>query len=207
MIAPAKRGSQRSAPEWYEAFLSVLPAVRQHARIAFRSLDPEAREECIQNAICNACTAVARLATLGKLNLAYPSVMARFAAAQTRDGRLVGGHLNCRDVGSLYCQRKKHLRVERLDHFDAEADCWLESVIEAPYIPVFDQVQFRCDFRSWLERLPRRDRKIALMLARSESTGDVARRFKVTSGRVSQLRAELAESWRQFLGEADANAV
>ena len=36
----------------------------------------------------------------GKVALAYPSVLARFAVAQTRDGRKVGGHLNCKDVSS-----------------------------------------------------------------------------------------------------------
>jgi hypothetical protein len=32
-------------------------------------------------------------------------------------------------------------------------------------------------------------------------TTDVAKRFKLRAGRISQLRRELAESWRRFVGE------
>jgi hypothetical protein len=45
---------------------------------------------------------------------------------------------------------------------------------------------------------------MALKLAAGERTGDVAKRFKVSAGRVSQLRGELAESWRAFVGEGPA---
>jgi hypothetical protein len=35
----------------------------------------------------------------------------------------------------------------------------------------------------------------------------VARKFEVSEGRVSQLRRELAESWRSFVGDEPAMAV
>jgi len=44
---------------------------------------PERRAEAVQNAVCCACAAVARLAELNKLDLCYPSVLARYAVAQT----------------------------------------------------------------------------------------------------------------------------
>jgi len=65
-----------AAPAWHEVFLRLLPAIRQHARISFRHLDPEAREEAIQAVVCNACAATARLASLGKLDLAYAGGLA-----------------------------------------------------------------------------------------------------------------------------------
>lgn len=46
----------------------------------------------------NACCAVARLAELGKLDLAYPTVLARYGVAKVIDGRRVGNKLNVRDV-------------------------------------------------------------------------------------------------------------
>ncbi len=73
--------------------------------------------------------------------------------------------------------------------------------------PVPDIVAFRCDFADWLKRLRRRDQRIAKSLALGHRTGDVAKRFNVCDGRVSQLRRELAASWRQFVGEADGNAA
>jgi hypothetical protein len=52
-----------------------------------------------------------------------------------------------------------------------------------------------------LNSLRRRDRRIAETLALGNRTTDVAKRFKVCAGRVSQIRRELAESWRVFVGE------
>ena len=202
MIAiPKQRRSEDSAPEWHAVFLRMLPAIRQRARIAFRDRDSESRDECVQAVICNACAATARLAQLDKLDLAYPSVLARFGVAQVNDGRMTGGHLNCKDISSPYCQQRKKIRVERLDRFDEEENQWQEAVVEDPHTPVFDQVQFRCDFPAWLKSLTRRSRGIAEALSLGHSTGVVARRFRVSPGRVSQLRRELYESWVQFLGE------
>jgi len=72
----------------------MLPAIQRHARISFRHLDAEAREELIQEVIANSLVAFLRLFSLGKTELAYPSVLARYGAAQARDGRRVGGRLN-----------------------------------------------------------------------------------------------------------------
>jgi len=55
-------------------------------------------------------------------------------------------------------------------------------------------------FANWLRRLSRRNRRIAQFLALGNRTSDTARKFKVSEGRVSQLRRELAESWRAFVG-------
>jgi hypothetical protein len=196
-----------SVHAWHGTFLAMLPAIRTHARIAFRYLDAEAREEAVQDVVCNACVATARLAELGKLDLAYPSVLARYGVAQVNDGRKVGGRLNCKDVLAPYCQRKKNLAVERLDRFDKDTGEWVEAIVEDSRTPVPEQAAFRCDFPAWLATLPRRDRRIAEFLALGNRTSEAARRFRVSQGRISQLRRELAESWRQFEDEEAALAT
>ena len=100
-----------TVPAWYTGFVKILPAIARYAKIAFRHLRPEAREEAVQEAICNACCAFARLAELSKLDLAYPTVLARFAVAQVRDGRKVGCKLNVRDVLSLYPRPASDFRM------------------------------------------------------------------------------------------------
>ncbi len=202
MVCTAPRSARkRPVPAWHAAFLSVLPTVRQHARITFRHLDPEARAEAVQNSICNACSAVARLAELNKLDLVYPSVVARFAVAQTKDGRMLGRPLNCKDISSTYCQRQKGVRMERLDQFDREVNEWKEIVIEDRHVGPADVVRVRLDFAAWLRRLPRRNRQVAQFLAIGNRTSDAARKFGVCEGRISQLRRELSESWQDFVGE------
>ena len=65
-----------------------------------------------------------------------------------------------------------------------------------------DVARVRIDFGSWLGTLSRRDRRIAEILSVGETTGNVASRFHVSPGRVSQLRRELAQSWHEFQADA-----
>jgi hypothetical protein len=61
----------------------------------------------------------------------------------------------------------------------------------------------RIDFANWLRLLPVRRRKVALTLARGESTSEAAKKFGVTAARISQLRLGLKESWERFQGEVE----
>jgi len=195
------------SPDWQLLFLRLLPRIRKHARIAFRHHDPESREELVQAVVCNACCAVARLAELNKLDLAYGSVLARFAVAQVKDGRMTGGSLNCRDVSSKYCQRLKNVVLERLDHYDTEEECWKEILIPDNTCTPAELAASRIDFPAWLKTLKPRDRKVARFLSFGNRTQEAARKFDVSQGRISQLRKELQESWREFTGENDGSAA
>jgi hypothetical protein len=183
----------------------MLPKIRQHARIAFGRRHPDAREEAVQAVVCNACAAIARLAELGKLDLAYASVLARYGVAQVKDGRMTGGHLNCKDVLSGYCQRLKDVVVERLDHYDEEENGWTETVVEDRTAGPAEIARVRLDFSDWLHQLPSRNRRIAQFLSLGHRTSEAARKFRVSEGRVSQLRRELAESWCKFIGDDEDN--
>jgi len=200
-MAPCKR--KRSA-SWQERFVALLPMILNNVAPAFHKLRPEAKAEAVQEALANACVAYARLVERGKESLAFATVLARYAVAQVRTGRQVGGRINIRDVSSGYAQFRKQFRLERLDRYDPEQGCWQEAVVEDYKTPVPDQVSFRIDFPAWLSSLSRRDRKIAKNLADGQSTSEVARRFGLSLGRVSQLRREFERSWLAFHGEEDA---
>jgi hypothetical protein len=195
--------SKPTTPAWHEVFLKMAPAIKTHARLSFRHLRGEALAEAVQNVLCIACAAVARLAELNKLDLCYPSVIARYAVSQTKDGRMLGRPLNCKDISSEYCRRKKNIVLERLDKYDTEEECWQEILIPDRTCTPAQLAASRLDFPAWLSTLKSRDRKIAMKLATGESTGNTARKFRISEGRVSQLRRELAASWKKFTGEAD----
>jgi hypothetical protein len=200
--------SKASAPAWHAGFLAMLPVIHAYARGAFAHLNPEARQDMIQEVIANALVAYVRLFQQGRVALAYPTVLARYGVAQVRDGRKVGAKLNIKDPLSRYCQKRKGVVVERLDVFDEEENAWAEAVVvDTRSAPVPDIVAFRCDFPAWLKTLRRRDRRIAETLALGHRTQHVARKFKVSEGRVSQLRRELATSWAQFVGDNSADAT
>ena len=108
---------------------------------------------------------------------------------------------------SEYCQRVKHLTLERLDRFDREEKVWQEVLVTDRHVDPADLAASRIDFPAWLETLKRRDRKIAMKLAFGEQPGRVARKFRLTAGRISQLRRELHDAWNRFHGEDTAPAA
>jgi len=196
-------------------YAKMLPSIKRHARIAFRYLNPEAKQEAVQNVLANTWAALVGLARRGKLDKAFPSILAKFAEKQTRDHRITGGHLDVKDVLSPYCQAKKNVKVERLDKFDRVNECWYdpeecchELLAESRNATPADLAASRIDFSDWLASLPCRHRRIAQHLSLGNRTSDAAKKLKVSAGRISQLRKELAANWRRFVGdEPGAGAV
>jgi hypothetical protein len=192
---------------WQKVFVEkLLPAIVQHAKVAFRHVRGQDRQDKTQEAVANALVAFRRLVQLKKTDLAYPSVLAKYAVAQINDGRLVGGKMNCKDASSPYCQRVKGVVMERLDRFDPEEDTWTEVVVEDKTAGPDEIARTRIDFSDWLASLKRRDRRVAEFLANGETTRAAAKKFKISDGRISQLRKELAQSWHRFCGDEPGTA-
>ena len=202
MVSSGDHDSSFSLAKCKAVYAKMLPSIKRHARIAFRYLNPDEKQERVQNVLANTWEALVRLARRGKLDQAFPSILAKFAEKQTRDHRITGGHLNIKDILSKYCQLNKDIFVERLDRFNDQEDCWEEAVVQdTRNSPVPETVAFRCDFADWLKSLNRRDRRIAEFLSLGNRTSDASRKFRVSAGRISQLRRELAENWRRFVGD------
>jgi hypothetical protein len=197
----ANKGSSQLSN--HQQFLSFLPSIRRHAKLSFRHLDFEAREESVAETIAQAWSAFRRLAELDRLSLAYPSALARFGVARVRDGRGLGCRTSVRDVLSPRCQHRKHIRVESLDHAE-EHDGWREVLVEDHRVGPAQTAVVRLDFASWLSTLSQRDRQIAEVLAGGESGLLAARRFGVAPSRISQLRRKLHQLWLAFQGELAA---
>ncbi len=197
--------SKSSEPTWHAHFLTMLPAIRRQAEIAFRSARRDLRAELVSEAVANCVAAYALLVRHGKEDVAYPSALARYAVAHVRAGRRVGNRLNSRDVMSQYAQHRKGFVVERLDSFNEEENCWQEIVVEDQRATPAEIAACRIDFAEWIRRLPRRQRKIALSLGRGETTGATARKFGVTAARISQIRQLLKDSWERFQGDGKAS--
>ena len=182
-------------------FLRLLPAIHRYARHAFRRLDPDSREEAIQEVVANAFAAYRRLIERGKAHVIAPGPLARFAITQTRSGRRVGGQLNIDDVTSHYCQHRRGIGPVSLGKVDEATGTWTQILVEDPSSSPADLAAIRIDFETWLQSLPQRQRDIAEVLSTGETTNAVAKLFDVTSGRISQLRSRLKAAWEEFQGE------
>jgi len=180
-----------------------LPAIEKHARIAFRRLKREAREEAVAEVVANAMVAYVRLIERGRQDVAFATPLANFAIAQYHDGRRVGAQLNVLDVTSAHCQVRKGVVIERLDCWDREESCWQEVLVEDRTCTPAELAASRIDFVAWLATLSSRDRKIATLLASGCGTSEVAEKVGLSWARISQMRRELKESWEKFHGPHD----
>jgi len=168
--------------------------------VTFRHLDKEAREEAAAETIAHALVAYVGLFDQGKVDIAYPTVLALYGARRVKIGRKVVTKLNCRDVSSEYAQLAKRITVERLDRYDREKG-WCEILVEDRHAGPAETAASRIDVADWFRRLPPQDRQIAGALAVGNSPGEVARQFRMHPSRISRKRREYLRSWSRFQGE------
>jgi hypothetical protein len=195
-----ENANSTDTPAWHAGFLAMLPEIRDQLRFAFRGFSPEARHDAVEESVALVVAAYARLHQQGRADIAYPTVLAMYAARHYRAGRRVGGHLNRNDVMSPYAQRHHGIVLERLDRRDPAGD-WKEVLVEARGVTPAETAAARIDFADWLGRLCRRDRGVATTLATGETGRETAKLFGLTAGRISQLRSELKRNWQAFQGE------
>jgi len=189
---------------WQEGFLKVLPAVQRHARMRFRRLEADRREEAIQETVAAACVNYQLAAAQGKLNVVRTGSLADFAVRHVRTGRHVGGGQDAaRDVMSPACHHRYGVRV--CGYFESQlpgdADGWKKAVVTDRKIPVPDLAAFRIDFGRWFQTQRRRDRLIISALIAGENPFAIADRFGISGSRVSQLRRRYEQDWLKFQGE------
>ena len=185
-------------------FERMLPAIRRQAARRLRRLDPTAREEMLAEVVALAYEMFVALARRGRSDLAYATPLATYACRQALGGRRLGTPLNVNDLTSAYCQQRKGVQVQRLDRRDRETGGWREVLVEDRTANPADIAAMRIDFGEWIASLSRRKRRIAAALAAGERTSRVAQQFRVSAGRISQLRNELRDSWAAFQGQAAA---
>jgi hypothetical protein len=202
MIATASKPRRKvCSPRWNDKFLQLLPAIHEQAEFAFRGVSVEAREELVQEVIAGAYGLFASLCRRGKADLSYPTPLAKFAIRHVRAGRRMGSRCNSRDITSPRACEAKGIVIERIDRFNRRRSEWREVLVADRTAGPAEIAMTRLDFASWLSTLSNRDRQLAEKLALGETTGCVARMFRISAARVSQLRGELCENWRQFVGE------
>jgi hypothetical protein len=165
---------------------------------AFRYWREDERQDAIQEAVAQAFAAFVVLMRRRRPELIYPTVLARYAIGRVRQGRRLGSRRNSCEPLSRFAQCRRGFAVERLHGSSTDPRDWREAIVEDLHTPVVDQVWFRIDFPDWLSRLSPRNRRIAESLAVGDSTMAVARKYRVSPGRISQLRRELHASWEQF---------
>jgi hypothetical protein len=202
-------------------FLDLIPTIEKHARIAFRYRNATEREEATAEAVAVAFKAFVALKASGKDPARdFPSQMASFAVLQVKGGRQVGTKCSSTDVLSRKAQLKRGFHVGSICprqnyrddvRLDDNGRCWLGDLnccLQDNFqTPIPEQVAFRIDFFDFICGLNARDRELACFLGQGHSAREAAAKFKVSRGRISQLRKRWRRDWLLQQGELTPAAV
>jgi hypothetical protein len=188
--------NEQNETNWQASFAAMLPEIQQKLSLAFCRLDPEAREDAIEEGIVLSLLAYVRLVEQGRANVATPSSLAWYSSRHVKRGRPAGGRMNGKEPLSRYGQISNDIEVE------LQPGDWIDAIVQDKRAPVVDQVAVKMDVGAWFSTLTKRMKVIAKDLAFGCSTNEVARKHGVTPGRISQFRRSLEDSWYEFQGEA-----
>ena len=192
--------NERNETTWQSNFVAMLSEIEQKLRLAFCRLDPEARDDAIEEAIVHSLLSYANLHEQGRAEVATPSSLAWYSSRQVKRGRPTTGKMNGKEPLSRYGQISNDIEVE------CQPGNWIATLVLDKRASVEDQVAAKLDVGAWFATLTKRMKEIAKDLAFGCSTSEVAKKHGVTAGRISQLRRVLEESWAAFQGEAVAVA-
>jgi hypothetical protein len=206
MLTNALASVARTSP--HDGFLPLVPIVERHAQVVFRHLPPSDREEFACEAVAAAFLAYLSLTARGQDPFQFPSLLATRTVQHVQSDRHVGGSLNRQDVLSRADQRSQGFAVQSLDRLGpGNGDAWWEAVTDHSQTPPDEAAAFRVDFPDWLGTRTDRDRCLIQDLAAGERPTDVAARYGLSRGRISQLRREYEADWLRFHGELPPEVV
>ncbi len=194
-------------------FLTLLPRILLHGRVAFRHLRcPHQKEEALGEMVALSWWWFVRLERRGKDAARFPSTLASFAARAVNSGRRLTGQEKAKDVLSPSAQRRHGFHVQSLPtsvgashetlyavpHGQQLHDACEERLRDNRRSPVPDQVAFRLDFPAWLGTVTERDRHLVEDLALGHRTLDLAGKYGLSPARISQKRREFHDGWASF---------
>ena len=214
----APRSQSPSIEGLHTVFLTLLPRILLHGEVVFRHTKcTHQKEEFLCEMLALTWKWLLRLRELGKNPLEFPGVLADFAARAVKAGRRLCGKHKGKDVLNPLAQRRHDFVVERLPVSTCRShesrysvplgqqaqDALEERLKDNSITPPPDAVAFKLDFACWLQTLTDRDRSIIGDMILDERTLDLARKFGVSAGRISQLRRQYRQDWRHFCGEEE----
>ena len=143
-----------------------------------------------------------RLAQRGKDSTRFPTALATFAARAVRSGRRLAGMDRSKDVLSPLAQQQQGFAVGKLpDCSTLDGSPLDEALHDNTRTPPDEQCAFRIDFPAWRATHAERDRRLLDDLMLGERTLEVACKYGLSPGRVSQLRREFLTDWRRYCDE------
>jgi RNA polymerase sigma factor (sigma-70 family) len=190
--------STPSVPSFDSLYAKMLPHFRYYAKWHTRRKGRRGDyEDVIQELAGLALEMYHSLVQRGK-EVFYTPIM-KYAIRRYQDGRRFMGS-NKTDLLSHQTQILGRSSTCQLSVFEGNLD--ERDFMEDQRQPhVATAVHWKIDYETWLQRLTPRDQSIALDLSYGLTTGEVAKKYGVSDGLISQYRKRYADSWDTFIAD------
>src|ERR1700704_6236391 len=116
--------NEQKETNWQASFVAMLPEIEQKVRLAFCRLDPEAREDAIEEGVVHSLLAYIRLHEQDRAEVATPSSLAWYSSRHVKRGRPAAGRMNGKEPLSRYAQISNDIEVERLPNN------WIDAMVQ-----------------------------------------------------------------------------
>jgi hypothetical protein len=202
-------------------FLTLLPRLHNHGQIFFRNLKcPDQKQDAIQEMVALAWKWFLRLHQRGKDVASFSMVFIFSAARAVQNGRKLCRQAKAKDVLNRTTQRRygftvysllaskrwSFANIYTLVHGQQELDAYEDRLRDNTFTPPPDAAAFRLDFPQFLGDLSARDRQLAMFLSLGHSAKKAAEKFRLSQGRITQLRQQWCREWQRGQGEEDSSS-
>lgn len=174
--------------------------IQTHAGIYFRSVKCwHKRQDFIAETVALSWKWWIRLYERGRDPTQFVARIADFAARAVNSGRRVADQESPKDVLSRTAQKSKGFCCTKLPDFSTlSTNPLAEALTDNTQSEVPEQVAFRVDFPNWILTYPERNREVIFEMMLKRTTTELARKFKLSQGRISQLRLEFSQDWNLY---------
>ncbi len=185
-------------------FVDALSRILRIARFRFRHLRcSDSREDAICETVALCWVWYIGLVRKGREPAEFIGALARYGVRAVSSRRRVCGQERANDVLSRRCRQRRQLCVSSLPKvFIPHENVFEEALCDNTQTLVPDQVQFRCDFTAWEQRLPVVKQRLVKGLALGHRTKDLAAEFRLSEARISQLRKEFSADYTAFCDDS-----
>ena len=202
-----------SLEELHAQFLELMPKIEHHAKIYFRGVQcSHKRADRIQECVALGWKWFLRLKEQNKDVNEFTMSFVFMVAKAVKCGRKITQMEKGKDVLNERTQQRCNFKVESFPsstavnhdtiygsvHGQRSLDSYEERLKDNMQTPVPEQVIFRLDWPNFLKSISPRHRQLAEFLSLGHQAKLAAERFKLSPGRVTQLRQQWHQDWQRF---------
>ena len=190
--------SRQQEVEAEAKFLELMPAITTMAKAAFKNCNSDKQDDALQSVLVASYWSVRQLAKNGRLNEAFSTPIGWFAIKAYRSGRVGGVPMNSTDALAESTRARKRVHIESYNNHGRIKKGWGEIFMTDGRVNVAKEVCFKIDYEGWIDTLQDRQRQMLEGMIAGDTTSELAEKFRVSPGRISQIRRELVESWKNY---------